>query len=86
MEELLINNRICPKPQQWNKLWGIIQSKTAEKISAPLILAAWWETTDEEKLRRFKYHLDYAEKLSLLNEVQIFLQTLNETDWHHKGE
>lgn len=86
MGELLINNRICPKPQQWNKLWEIIQSKANEKVSAPLILAAWWETTDEEKLRRFKYHHDYAEKLSLLNEIQIFLQTLNETDWHHNGE
>jgi len=51
-----------------------------------LILAAWWKTTDEEKLGRFKYHLDTAEKLSLLNELQIFLQTLNEIDWHHKGE
>ena len=86
MDEQLINNRICPKPQQWNELWKIIQSKTDEKISAPLILAAWWEKTDEEKLGRFKYHLDTAEKLSLLNELQIFLQTLNETDWHHKGE
>jgi len=86
MEELLINNRICPKPQQWNKQWEIIQSKTAEKISAPLILAAWWETTDEEKLGRFKYHLDYAERLNMINEVQIYLQSLNETDWHHKGE
>ena len=86
MDELLINNRICPKPQQWNKLWEIIQSKTDEKISAPLILAAWWETTDEEKLGRFKYHLNSVEKLNLLNEVLIFLQTLNETDWHHKGQ
>jgi len=86
MDELLINNRICPKPQQWNKLWKIIQSKTDEKISAPLILAAWWETTDEEKLGRFKYHLDTAENLNLLNDVQIFLQTLNETNWHHKEE
>ena len=86
MDEVLINNRICPKPQQWNKLWEIIQSKTDEKILAPLILAAWWETTDEEKLGRFKYHLNSVEKLNLLNEVLIFLQTLNETDWHHKGQ
>lgn len=80
MDEQLKSNRICPKAQQWNKLWEIIQSKTDEEISAPLILAAWWEMTDEEKLGRFKYHLDTAEKLSLLNELQIFLQKLNKTD------
>ncbi len=86
MDVILKFNRVCPKPQQWNKLWEIVQSKTDEKISAPLILAAWWETTDEEKSGRFKYHLDTAERLNLINEVQIYLQTLNETDWHHKGE
>jgi len=86
MQELLKNNRICPQPQKWNKVWEIIKSKTDERVALPLILAAWWETTDEEKMGRFKYHLEFAERLTVLNEVQIYLQSLSESDWHHKGE
>lgn len=86
MEEILKNNRVCPKPQMWNKLWEIIKSKTDEKISLPLILAAWWETSDEDKIRRFKYHLQVAERIGAINEVANFLHALNENDWHHKGE
>ena len=71
---------------QRNKLWKIIQSETDEKISLPLILAAWSETSDEEKLIRFKYHLQAAERVNATVEVERFLRTLNESDWHHKGE
>ncbi|MBN1186564.1 MAG: hypothetical protein JXB49_30085 [Bacteroidales bacterium] len=86
MEVFLINNRICPQPQKWNKVREIIKSKTDERVALPLILAAWWETTDEEKLERFKYQLEFAERLNVLSEVQIYLQSLSESDWHHKGE
>lgn len=86
MDAILKDNRICPKPQQWNKLWEIIKSKTDEKISAPLILAAWWETSDEDKLTRFKYHIQIAERVNASIEVDNYLRTLNENDWHHKGE
>ena len=86
MDEILNNNRICPKPQQWNRIWEIIKSKTEEKISTPLILAAWWETTDEDKLERFKYHVAIAKKLNANKEVETFIESMNESDWHHKDE
>ncbi len=86
MNEILMNDRICPKPQQWNHVWEIIKSKTEEKISMPLILAAWWGTSDSEKMERFEYHLDVAKKLNVLTEVKLYLHSMNENDWHHKGE
>ena len=85
MNETLKNNRICPQPQHWNKLWEIIKSKTDEKISLPLILAAWWETSDDEKSERFKYHLKIAERLNAMNEVEMYIQSMNENDWHYKN-
>jgi hypothetical protein len=86
MDDVLKNGRICPNPQYWNKLWGILKSKTNEKIPAPLILAAWWHTSDNEKTDRFKHHLMLAEKLDAVAEVKTLLESLNESDWHHKDE
>jgi hypothetical protein len=86
MEDLLINHRICPQPQYWNHIWKIISSATNEKVSVPLILAAWWTTSDNEKCDRFKYHLDVAERLNIIDEVKNYLSSINEIDWHHKGE
>ena len=86
MSDFLINDRVCPQPQKWNKLWEILLSKSKEKILAPLILAAWWVTSDNEKLERFQYHLNMAEKLNVISEVELFLNSLNDTDWHHKGK
>ena len=86
MNEILKNNRICPQPQHWNKLWEVIKSKTDEKISMPLILAAWWETSDDEKLERFKHHLKTAERLNVSKEVELYIHSMNENDWHHKME
>jgi len=86
MEEILINDRICPQPQHWNQIWNIITSKTDKKVSAPLILAAWWVTSDEEKLERFVYHINIAQRLNELEQVKKYIGSLNESDWHHKGE
>lgn len=80
------NNRICPKPQQWNKLWEILKSKSDKKVPAPLILAAWWHTSDEEKLERFQNHLMLADESGATHEVKLFLESINESDWYHKGE
>lgn len=86
IDDFFINNRVCPQPQKWNKLWELIISKSEEKISAPLILAAWWHTSDDEKTERFRYHLGVAEKLNISSEIAAFLTSLSENDWHHKDQ
>lgn len=73
-------------PQKWNHVWEIIKSKTNEKISLPLILAAWSNTSDTEKMERFEYHLMIAIRLNVHEEVKLYLNSLIEDDWYHKGE
>jgi hypothetical protein len=82
-----INNRICPQPQKWNELWGLLKNKKRAGNSweppLPLILAAWHCTSDYLKKERFIEHISWAEKENQLNEILDFLTRLNESDWHH---
>jgi hypothetical protein len=47
------HKRVCPAPQQWNHLWQMLPDKSRQGFGwnppLPLILAARWETSDEEK-------------------------------------
>lgn len=52
----------------------------------PLILAAWWETTPEQKIMRLREHIEYADKNGAIDAVNKFLRSLKESDWHHIGE
>ena len=51
--------RICPQPQLWNELWETLPNK--KRVGAgwepplPLILGAWWNTTDLEKKTAFSH-------------------------------
>jgi hypothetical protein len=51
----------------------------------PLILAAWWEASDSEKKERLKVHIQWANGHGALAEVDKFLQSLPEGDWHHES-
>lgn len=84
-DELLINNRVCPKPQVWNKIWSHIQNESKEKISVPLILGAWHFTSDEEKKNRFLYHIHKAELLNITDKIMPLLN-IPESEWHHINE
>jgi len=83
LDEILINNRICPQPMIWNNIWSLIQQESKEKISSPLILAAWHFTSDEEKKERFVYHLQKAEELGVIENVLSMLES-SEDLWYHK--
>lgn len=85
-----INNRICPQPQKWNDLWKLLKNKkrvgTAWEPSLPLILAAWYHTSDYLKKERLMVHISWAKKENQLSEIFDFLNRLNESDWHHENE
>ena len=84
------NNRICPQPQKWNDLWSLLKNRKRSGNSweppLPLILAAWYNTSDYLKKERLFEHIRWAEKENQLNEVLDFLKKLNESDWHHKSD
>ena len=84
------NNRVCPLPQYWNHLWKMLPEQVRVGAGwqppAPLILAAWHESTDMMKMLRFAEHIQWADKYGFLEPVASFLYQLNERDWHHLGD
>ena len=82
--------RVCPMPQRWNELWEMLPDRkrigNGWHPSLPLILAAWWETSDTEKRERFITHLRYASEHGVLDQVSSFLSALTFEQWHHEGD
>lgn len=76
------NERVCPRPQEWNQLYQMLPDVKPRglgwKPSAPLILAAWWETSDEEKQERLETHLRWAAEHDALEPVEQFVRSLTE--------
>ena len=85
-----INNRVCPQPQKWNKLWQLLKNKKRVGNgwipSLPLILAAWHQSSDFSKRERFIEHLKWADEQNQIDEIFQFLITLDEIDWYHENE
>ena len=50
------DGRICPRPQQWGELWKLLPGRAKHdgvwQPAPPLILSAWWATSDEQKATR----------------------------------
>lgn len=83
-------NRVCPLPQQWNRLWELLPNRSQKGAgwlpAAPLILAAWDVTSDDEKQRRLEDHTHWAAEHNALEAVDQFLRGLREDEWLHRGE
>jgi hypothetical protein len=77
--------KVCPMPQKWNELWEILPNRervgAGWKPSLPLILAAWWEATPEQKRQRLMTHITYAVEQGVFNEVDQYLRQLQPQDW-----
>lgn len=84
------NDRVCPQPQKWNQLYellpGRVRSESGWNPPLPLVLGAWWETSDKEKAARLEAHLMWAHERGALEDSHAFLHSLSERDWHHAGE
>ncbi|MCC6864561.1 MAG: hypothetical protein IT280_00210 [Ignavibacteria bacterium] len=90
LEYVKANNRICPIPTEWNKLYQLLKNTKRKgggwEPALPLILAAWWETSEIQKVLRFIDHIEWAESNGQLEEISKFLFELKEEEWHHLGE
>jgi hypothetical protein len=87
--EVQKNNRVCPQPKQWQRLYEMLPNRERKgagwQPSLPLILGAWWETTPLEKMARLREHIEWASRHECLAEIHSFLSKLPEEDWHHIG-
>jgi hypothetical protein len=84
--ELETSGRICPQPLRWNELWEMLPERkrvgNGWNPPLPLILAAWWEASDEAKHSRFLGHLEWADEHGTASSVVAFLRGLAEGDWY----
>ena len=85
-----LNNRVCPQPQRWQALWEMLPDRkrtgSGWHPSIPLILAAWHDTPAILKMARLAEHIEWAAVHGALPQVESFLRSLKEEDWHHLGE
>jgi len=84
------NKRVCPAPQKWNELYEFLPNKrmngNAWEPPQPLILVAWWDTPDMQRMLRLREHLEWASEQGVLDTAHDFLVKLSEEEWHHVGE
>ena len=84
------NNRICPMPTEWDILWEMLPNRQKDGAGwqppVPLILAAWWETSDDDKLQRFLIHIQWAHKHGAFEKIDRFVRSLSGDQWNHLGE
>lgn len=86
-----VNDRICPMPQLWNKLYQML--KNTRQISGggwqpalPLILQVWYDASAMSKQLRLMEHLRWAEKENQLNQIFSYLRSLKEEEWFHLND
>ena len=81
------NNRICPQPIFWDRLWQMLPNPGHSlDLMNPLILGGWWHSTDEQKKERLAHHLQWAAGHNVLPAIIGFLEGLTEEQWHHYRE
>jgi hypothetical protein len=84
------NNRVCPLPQQWIRLYDLLPERrrigNGWEPALPPILAAWHDTPAMLKMLRLREHIEWGARHGALAQVHAFLSVLPESEWHHVGE
>lgn len=86
LAEIRKNNRVCPLPSIWKKLYDALPNKSAELASAPVTAEEWKQTPALEKRSRLRQHIEWADIQGVLRQVHKALHALPENKWHHMGE
>ena len=83
-----VNGRVCPLPPVWEKLYLRlpIEQRGVQVIRAPFPIERrrWGFVSDDEKARRLREQLAWAEVRGGLYAVQRFLHDMDEHEWHHR--
>ncbi len=90
MEFCRQNDRVCPHPVEWERLWRILRERGQKQARwnppRPLILAAWWETSILEKRECLKQHIRWAYEHEIFDAVNSFIRALSEDQWFHASQ
>ncbi|MBE7368653.1 hypothetical protein [Ramlibacter pallidus] len=84
------NNRVCPRPDQWNALTALLPERKTprgtQQPPAPATGEAWAVTPALTKRLCFREQIEWAEREGVLETVMAFMQRLKEDEWLHMGE
>jgi hypothetical protein len=71
-------------------LWELLPNRTRVgngwQPPLPLILGAWHDTPDLQKVLRLSEHIKWASSNHALDSVAQYLRALPEVEWHHVGD
>lgn len=82
------DERICPLPVYWTSLWELLpecrqKSNGGWEPPLPLILAAWHDTTSQQKRERLEEHIKCAAEQGILDKADRFIRDLTEEQWFY---
>ena len=83
------NRRVCPVPQQWDKLWKGLPNRTRKDGQwQPPPPAEWpgFPTPGMVKMISLAEHIRWAAEHGALESVAAFLRDLREDEWFHLGD
>jgi len=87
MQEARRNNRVCPKPAHWQRIYDTLPADgSSKRPSPPLTGAAWSATPSLSKRMSFRDHIEWADAHGALNSLVALMKQLQEDDWHHMGD
>jgi hypothetical protein len=81
------NNRVCPQPALWTRLYRQLQGDRYVDLQPPPVDRwIWSKLSDLQKRLRFREQIEWAERHGKLAEVAGFVDSLPESDWVHMGD
>lgn len=86
MLEVRRNNRVCPAPAVWQKLFDYLPNKTPELPPVPASRVEWDLLPPLQKRSRLRQHIEWAAAQGVLRQVHEALKALPENRWHHMGD
>jgi hypothetical protein len=84
--EIRRNNRVCPLPQIWQRLFDYLPNKTPQLVPVPQNPQEWMQTPALQKRTALRTHVEWAASQGVLKQVYQALLALPEEKWHHMGE
>lgn len=86
LQEARRNNRVCPKPLVWVRLYDWLPNKAPQLPPVPSTRDEWERLPPLQKRSRLREHIEWAAVQGVLQKVHDALQRLPEDRWHHMGE
>jgi hypothetical protein len=84
--EIRRNNRVCPLPKVWQRLYEFLPNKSEALPPVPGTAQEWGRMSALQKRTRFKEHIEWAAAQGVLKQVYAALGRLPEDRWYHMGE